>query len=129
MNYEIEVDFTTGNSFDSERTTDTVGAIWFSLKTAKVALQHIKEHYEAVKAYELADSSRNRFRKEYTFDIKDYEDKPWFDEETAWHCCLKVPVDNGEPQLISAFWIGYFEALHGAKIITTGDTDMEFTTK
>ena len=124
MYYEIEIDYTTGNSFNSERLTETVGCAWPNLNMAKLALQNIKEHYAAVNAYEEHSNSYSRHN--IKFDMKAIEQKHWFCKD-YWTGGLLLAISHDETQRVSAFWIGYFETLHGAKIISSGDSDMEFT--
>jgi hypothetical protein len=39
---------------------------------------------------------------------------------------INLKADNGNTMQMSCFWIGYFESLHGARIVS-GDSDMQFT--
>jgi hypothetical protein len=98
MMYDIEIDYTTGNSFGRNRETDLLMVPVSSLEMAKENLGRIKKHYA------------------------DHHDSPDYGKRYQ----LTLLTDNGE-HTISPFWIGYFETLHGAKIVTGGDSDMEFT--
>ncbi len=64
--------------------------------------------------------------KEYLKRIKDryqsYQDAHNFAKVYS----LELLTDDG-CRTISPFWIGNFETLHGAKIVYTGDSDMQFT--
>jgi len=95
--YDIEITYTTGNSFGSERLVEDLCNPVTSLDVAKENLKRIKEHY-----------------------IK-YEDSP----NTGGYYQLTLLTD-GKDRTISPFWIGYFETLHGARVIAEADTDMEF---
>ena len=95
--YDIEIAYTTGNSFGSERKTETLCNPVSSLDHAKENLKRIKDHYTECK------------------------DNP----NTDKHYKLTLLTD-GEERTIYPFWIGYFETLHGAKVVTEGDTDMAF---
>ena len=96
--YDIEIDYTTGNSFNSERIYDeSVGIVTSDLAKAKENLKRIKEHYEN-------DSENPNYGKRFN---------------------LELLTDDGT-RTISPFWIGYFETLHGAKIVVIGENDMAF---
>ena len=96
--YDIEIDYTTGNSFNSERINgESVGIVTTDLAKAKENLKRIKEHYEN-------DSEIPDYGKRYE---------------------LVLLTDDGE-RTITPFWIGYFETLHGAKVAVAGDNDMAF---
>ena len=86
--YTILIDYTTGNSFNSERISEEeLGIVVSSLDMAKENLKRIKEHY------------------------KKYSDSP----NRGDHYKLDLLTDKDE-RTIYPFWIGYFETLHGAKI-------------
>lgn len=97
--YDIAIDFTTGNSFNTERNSEErVGIVTTDLGLAKENLRRIKKHYE-----------------------KHAADSNWCDAKYA----LTLLTDEGD-RVISPFWIGYFETLHGAKIIEEEDVTMSF---
>lgn len=97
--YDIEIDYTTGDSFGSERIEgESVGIVTSDLDKAKENLRRIKAHYE-----------------KYACD----SDTP--DERYE----LALLTDEGE-RTIFPFWTGYFETLHGAMIVTEIDTEMGF---
>lgn len=86
--YDIVIDYTTGDSFGSERIEDEpVGIVVSSLEVAKENLKRIQEHYE-------------KYNKNYSHE--QYQ--------------LELLTDE-KPRMITPFWIGYFETLHGAKIV------------
>lgn len=124
MAWTIEINYTTGNSFGSEECTEEVGMAWNDLDKAKEALQAIKEHY---KAYEKVNSCSYRSRPNKTT-WKDFEHEDWCSEEYP-EFTMDVRMDSGEFHALHVFWTGYFETLHGARIISSTeiDTDMEFT--
>jgi hypothetical protein len=122
--WTIEIDYTTGNSFGSERGTEEIGCVFEHLDDAKTALGYIKEHYAAVQAEECSTNYYHRSRG-LKFDIEAFKSRPWYSKD-YWTGSLFVPIGT-EEQKISAFWTGYFETLHGAKIRAIGDSDMEFT--
>lgn len=88
--YDIEIDYGTGNSFHSERIRDErIGIVVSDIETATKNLNRIKKHY------------------------KQYEDNPNFGKKYS----LKLLTDDGERTIIP-FWIGYFETLYAARVVT-----------
>lgn len=96
--YDIMIEYTTGNSFAKERKKEPLCNPVTNLEDAKENLKRIKNHYV-----------ENR-------------DNPNADKRFE----LDLVTDNGGKTVISPFWIGYFEILHGAVIILDGDDDMQF---
>lgn len=94
--YSIEIDYTTGNSFGSERLQEEVGIVTTCIDKAKENLKRIKYHY-------LECSDNPNCGKQYD---------------------LELLYDEGVKN-ITPFWIGYFEELHGAKV-TSNDPDNSF---
>jgi hypothetical protein len=120
--YKIKIYYQTGNSFGSEDTSDYIELTWKNLDIAKENLDYIKEHYEM-----YSDLNGYSYRKKRSNDetIELYKDKPWFVAE--YDFCLKLKTDDGQFMQISAFWCGYFEALHEAEIIAdTSDMKISF---
>lgn len=134
-NYSIEIDYTYGDSFNSERSKLVLEESW-NLENAKINLQRIKEHYQAY-------NNRNSF---VSCMLKNHEDKlleeikskPWYvsqDDMTyksyhnPWENNVKLLDNNNSPYVYStSTWTGYFEILHGARIVLINDKedDMEF---
>ena len=102
--WTIEVEFTTGDSFSSERTSDKIGYSWNNLDKAKQSLQLLKIHHNYYKSVEGSKYGR---------DIK--VKKP--DNYTSDYSC-NIIGDNDELISISVFWHGYFETLHTLTIVT-----------
>lgn len=99
MFYDILIDYTTGDSFRSERIQgESVGIMTSDLNKAKENLRRIEDHY-----------------KNHSEDV---------DFGARWS--LKLLTDDGERE-ITPFWVGYFETLHGGRIVAE-DPEMEFTT-
>lgn len=95
--YDIHIDYTTGHSLGSERVeAESVGIVTTDLEKAKENLKRIKDHYE-----KYADDGVGVDRFELT-----------------------LLTDEGE-RTICPFWIGYFETLHGAKIVED-DSELSF---
>lgn len=94
--YNIEIDYTTGSSYGSEQLQENLEIVVSDIEKAKENLQRIKRDYL-------------RYQKDnYSYEYK-----------------LVLLTDDGEIT-ISPFWIGYFETLHGAKIISELRDDMYF---
>lgn len=94
--YDIEIDYTTGDSFNSERKTEeSLGIVTSDMEMAKKNLKRIKAHY-----------------------VK---------HDGAWdYPTLTLLTDGGE-RTISPFWMGYFETLHGARIVELEDEELSFS--
>lgn len=116
MAYTIEIHYQTGDSFGSHDETEEVGCVWEDKAQAQLALSYIKEHYELYKQMSGWDP------KVKEKDIhKIVKTKPWADEKIEyWKYSMRLPVGD-KTQDVSIFWCGYFETLHGAKIISVGD--------
>ena len=106
--YEIEVEYTTGNSFNSHRTMDTVGWVFDTREEARDMLQRIKAHHEMIEALDDFKARRNGGRQAV---LDKYKDKVWFSE-----VCPDSRILFADRH-ISTFWTGYFETIHNAKIV------------
>jgi hypothetical protein len=115
MSYEIEISYSTGSSFHTEDCIESVGHVWEDLTQAKKALQYIKEHYKA------CDEQYN----DKTI-IEKHGGEPWCKKEHPSYSLL-VPNDEGNLVSIHCFWVGYFESLYGADIVSSKDDSMGFT--
>lgn len=112
--YTITVDYTTGDSFSSERCTEEIGMCWESLELAREALKSIKQHYELYLERDGADCNTVK-SKAGRFDwYKNDATKAKYD---PWYFSLAVRCDDGEWRNIPCdMWTGYFERLHSARI-------------
>lgn len=125
--YTIKVEYTTGNSFVSERDVGEVEFQWETIEAAKKAMNAIKEHYIA---YRKAESSWRRNSADDTLN----ENEPWFVKPNAnmaggdsWKYSVILPDNNGEYNNWKAypFWTGYFERLNALEVIAVdNDKDM-----
>jgi hypothetical protein len=114
MKYRIRVEYTTGNSFGSEREEDYLELEWDKREVAKENLRRIKEHHDW---YE-STNNRSSWNKEEPLP------KPkWI--KSKYNHCLTLVTDGGKEMELGAFWVGYFEQLHGA-YIEVEDDDMSF---
>jgi hypothetical protein len=129
--YSINIDYTTGDSFGSERQFREVGMNWQSLDQAKKALVCIQEHYAAYKKCNSANSS-SWYRENEPFELSDISDKSWYhgplDADSwpdAWQHTVVIEKDDGVDFAIAAFWVGYFETLHMAEVCIAADSEKE----
>lgn len=117
--YKIKVKYSTGNSFGSYEEEEILEIEWQSLDLAKKNLQYIKEHYD------MTESISN-YLKSNDPKLDQYRDKIWFNAEDYVYT-MKFELDNGNTMQILVPWIGYFECLESAEIITdNSDLKIEF---
>ena len=96
MYYDILIDYTTGDSFSSQRVYgESVGIVTSTLDDAKENLKRIKKQYEH------------------------------YENDSTYRDSLDLLSEDGV-RTISPFWIGYFETLHGAKIAPVMDESLGF---
>lgn len=126
--YTIEIKYQTGDSLGSTNKVSEVGYEWNDLDKAKEALKCIKEHHQYFK---YMDSCRwNKDTDKYPTDY--LEKQRWINNKGQYdrvgEYSIKVPSNGGDLTVISCFWMGYFEDLHSAKIVsvTPEESDMEF---
>ena len=108
----IEIYYQTGDSFSSEDITDYIEHEWSNLEMAKKCIKRIKNNNEFYLEHQ------NQYRKP-TANLP--EGVVW--DEQYRMIMLELLDDNGKPFLHSAFWQGYFEKLHHAKITFKEDED------
>jgi hypothetical protein len=122
--YTIEIDYTHGDSFRSERTELELEYKW-TLDIAKENLKRMKEHY---KAY----SSRNGYvscmmKKREDELLSQIKDMPWFVAKATygygtgvgdWENNIMFKENDGtEKEYTTYTWTDYFATLHGARIV------------
>ena len=152
--FKIEVNYKTGNSFNSHETSEVIDFNWNNIDIVKKNLKFIKEHYELV-------SRMSGYGRKNVFEIiKEYADKEWLVKEyKLWHTpnggqvidesrkykydekeleyrlntdtietSINLLLDNGKFARIGTFWVGYFEQLRSIKIVVdAGDDETEIT--
>lgn len=135
MPYTIEYTYVTGDSYNSYEKIGVLEVEWETVELAKANLQRIKEHYKWYKfcCENMRDLSLGRI------DVTDEDFVPipfWhFAKSMSYkeiakkiaYYSINLKLDNGNEFQFNCPWTGYFERLIGAKVITVGDTDMEFT--
>lgn len=147
--YKIEISYQTGNSFNSEDTTDVIELEWDNLEIVKENLQAIKDHYEmqsnctGYRSNKEKEYSKNRKKFWFVSELKPYSKKTKCshtieeykknpdlyelkaDDHYAQNC-IKLKADNGNLMQMNCFWCGYFETLYGAEVLSD-ESDMKFT--
>ncbi len=136
--YNIKIKYRTGNSFNTYDEEELIGCSFNQLDCAKKALQSIKEHKEYIDFLEGFDFRRKCKTDEEKRALYDeISSKEWFfkdpektkrmQEETNidfwlhdydWQHHLMIYINGFGFQKISAFWIGHFETIISAEIIT-----------
>jgi hypothetical protein len=123
--YSINIDYTTGDSFGSERQFREVGMNWQNLEQAKKALVCINEHYTAYK-------ESNEYCPSEPFEVSSIEGKSWYHGPLencswpdAWQHTVVIEKDDGEKFAIAAFWVGHFESLHMAEVCVAAESEKE----
>lgn len=128
--FTIKIDYRTGDSFKSYDTDITLSGEW-TLEVAKENLKRIKEHYTLYQ-------NRNNY---YSIGmqvkgkdiLEDAKKEAWFysgdNTYGAWEYSLNLLENDGSAKKYDTCWIGYFERLISARIIsiTPEDDDMTFT--
>lgn len=129
--YTIEIDYTTGNSFGSERSQEQIGLVWTDKNLARKALKSIKEHYKLHEELDNCNCLWTETRNEKDI-LKEVYSKDWYTKleshgKEYWKYNLAAELDDGTWRSIeSGMWIGYFETLHGAKIVSLCDDEDSF---
>lgn len=114
--YEISVDYETGNSFGSERCRDSVELKWEFLGIAKENLKRIKEHYEWYRDQRCTSWGHEKSVKRPEW-LKDYK----YDFQ------INLKMDSGQDHdYCASMWCGYFERLYGGEIRLVQDDEMSF---
>lgn len=119
MYFDIRIYYKTGNSFGSEDTSDLLDIPMSSYEIAKENKRRIKEHY---KIYQ----ERHSYRKLTDLNFPDfyipYHDWGNYKSDTDG---IKLLIDDTgkEHELLSPFWIGYFERLNEVKIEIIDEDD------
>lgn len=116
--FTINIEYTTGDSFGSNDTSDTISAVWKDKQLARKALQDIKEHYEF---YTAKDKWGVTPRQRSIIEQKA--------SKSTWYCSdypeysLKLLMDDGTYLDIHCFWTGYFETLNKAEVVVHTDSN------
>jgi hypothetical protein len=125
MKYQIEINYQTGNTFgshDEDRIIDDV--VFEDLESAKEALQIIKKHHEMTQA-----SSGYLSQEERAIRLQEISMQPWavkskFGGDYDYSFKVRTSKDSQHWVEVYAFWKGYFERLHEAKIIDADSDEL-----
>ena len=117
ITYKIRLHYSTGDSFNTYDTNDYLEMEWKNSDIVEKNLERIKEHYEYVK-------SKNRYpykgeqviNRPTWLNIKKHR---WPDDENY---TINLLTDEGEEWQVYCFWMGYFEHLQYAEIVTSFPT-------
>lgn len=115
--YTIEINYTTGCSFSSERRTENIDFKTNSYDVIKKLLNFIKDQWILYKKYEDYPTRKEREEIEASFSTKE-----WYNGVSAFYY-IRITDENGVEHDIETFWHGYFETLHNAKIVMDEDED------
>lgn len=139
MKYTIQIDYTTGDSFRSNREIENVDLSWENLDIAKENLQRIKGHYQHYHTTHneycvVRDGGKEWGRYKSRQFFKDLEEeaktKDWYHKgRPHYDFVIMLKLDDGTEHQYHTFWCGYFERLHTAEIIADPieDHDMKIT--
>lgn len=113
MKYKISVEYQTGDSNNSYRTSDDIAIEFTDLQCAKNALKRIEEHYKWTEYLE------------YPAYREKVEMPKWLENEKipkgmeAYRMIFEL--ENGSKYVFMPMWVGYFESLHKASIVEIDD--------
>ena len=133
MKHKIKIWYTTGDSFGSQDRDEILEMEWDNLDIAKANLKRIKEHYIRYKVDNDFYGKKGYYYKSLSpedkliYDTKKTRD--WYSTPEGWdnyHYSICLKADNGNDWIISPFWVGYFETLNSAQIISD-DNDMSIS--
>ena len=130
MLYDIELSYQTGDSFNTYHESSML-EFPTSLETAKINLKRIKAHYEIYQKRHRGYSSRREEIKFPDFYISTMDYKIDRTGRTSKSDCdgIKLLKDDGtEHEMLSGFWLGYFEYLESGRIVAYSEveSDLEF---
>lgn len=128
--YKIEIEYSTGNTFGTHVTTNLIDDVEFAdLESAKQALKIIAKHKE------MCDGAKSSWRttpEERKAKLAEISLQPWAvksEWSDEYEFQLKVPTskDCQEWETVYCFWMGYFETLHEARIVSNDDDGMSIS--
>lgn len=114
--YQIKYNYNTGNSFGTETGLENIVEIeWENIENAKANLIRIKEHYQ----FNLdLQSYNNRSKENREKLIEEASKKDWFTKDYGDYNCMILYTDSGKQFKWWPTWMGYFESLNHAEIIS-----------
>lgn len=144
MHYELYRTYTTGDSFNSYRRTESLGLVWTNRTLAEAAFDSVKEHYRMYlvdddpnkrklprrrrpnKSYEETDNLFRYFALSRPWSVAGYtqlEYKPDVYLHFWWYHFAVLDDNNEYRRLDVTGHCGYFETLHELFLIEVEATD------
>lgn len=123
--FTIKIDYVTGDSFKLYEADTTLSGEW-TLEVAKENLKRIKEHYIQ---YQIRNNYYSIALQDKATKLEeDISNKSWHTGK-YWEYSLNLLENDGSVKEYRCPWIGYFESLNSARIIsiTPEDDEMTFT--
>jgi hypothetical protein len=117
MYFDIRIYYKTGNSFGSHDANDMLELPTSSYEIAKENKRRIKEHYKIYKQRHSYTKLKDLQFPDFYIHFYDFGN--WKSDIDG----IKLLSDKGEHQVLSPFWIGYFESLNDVKIEIIDDDD------
>ena len=122
MTYSIRVEYTSGDSFGSWDTSDTLEMTWEDQSVARANIQRIREHHQFCQANKRNWDDREGEREKR---IAPFKGKDWVvtyhGEISEYSIILKT--DDGKNWQIGVGWEGYFETLNAIEIVDNQELD------
>lgn len=127
--YSIEINYSTGDSFGSNLCTDELEINWNNPDNAYKALELITDHYKLYEEVENDSSYASHKKKKELY--KKAKKSEWCQNalkkcpkldtgpDDMVFCSIGLETDDGEIVIISPYWIGYFETLHSARVVSS----------
>jgi hypothetical protein len=119
MYFDIRIYYKTGNSFGSHDANDLLDIPMSSYEIAKENKRRIKEHYKIYQERHSYCKLKDLQFPDFYIHFYDFGN---FKSDIDG---IKLLIDDTgkEHELLSPFWIGYFETLHDVKIEIIDDDD------
>lgn len=116
MSYQIKFNYNTGNSFNQEYGLEDVLELeWEDINNAKANLIRIKEHYQFNRDLNSYNNKSKNNREKF---IEEISKKDWYTKDRGDFNCLILYTDSGKPFKFWPTWMGYFQSLNYAEIIS-----------
>lgn len=114
MKFQIEANYTTGDSFGSENVTDVLEYEWQDEEIAKKNLKALSDHY---RAYQWQENKGYTFQDDPKIDYKNewwYRELACFKDEVS--SAMWLLMDDMTKIPFTCPWIGYFESLNSLEL-------------
>lgn len=117
--YSIEIKYSTGDSFDTNITSEIIGLSWDSLEKVERNIKYIEEHDKFLSSYKYSSTTNKRDKV-----LSESSFKYWFVPETdnkylvnIFKRSIFLEMNSGKKFQLSTFWEGQFEKLIECNII------------